>query len=129
MQKELDVSGMNLWTSTMTRTIQSAAHLRGTCAQYVKWKALDEIDVGICDGLYFKICLFFFFGGLLVSEKTKSVQQQNEQNKQNLHLANLGMTYKEIETRYKDEFEQRAQDKLRYCYPRGESYEDVVRRF
>jgi len=88
MQKELDVSGMNLWTSTMTRTIQSAAHLRGTCAQYVKWKALDEIDVGICDG----------------------------------------MTYKEIETRYKDEFEQRAQDKLRYCYPRGESYEDVVRR-
>jgi hypothetical protein len=50
---------------------------------------VDEIDVGICDGL----------------------------------------TYEEIETTFKQEFELRSKDKLRYRYPRGESYEDVVRRY
>ena len=39
------------------------------------------------------------------------------------------MTYAEIEHTYKDEFDERAKDKLRYRYPRGESYEDVVKRF
>ena len=38
------------------------------------------------------------------------------------------MTYQEIERTYPKEFEARAKDKLRYRYPRGESYEDVVRR-
>ena len=45
-----------------------------------------------------------------------------------LHII-LGMTYAEIEHTYKDEFDERAKDKLRYRYPRGESYEDVVKRF
>jgi len=38
------------------------------------------------------------------------------------------MTYEEIEETYPDEFEARQKDKLRYCYPRGESYEDLIRR-
>lgn len=37
-----------VWTSTLKRTMQTAEHL-----EYPKlaWKALDEIDAGVCDGL------------------------------------------------------------------------------
>jgi 6-phosphofructo-2-kinase/fructose-2,6-biphosphatase len=74
-----------VWTSTLRRTIQTAAHL-----PYAKlrWKALDEIDAGVCDGL----------------------------------------TYEEIARRFPQEAAARARDKLRYRYPRGESYLDLVQR-
>ncbi len=39
-----------------------------------------------------------------------------------------GMTYAEIERSMRREFEGRQRDKLRYRYPRGESYEDVIQR-
>lgn len=39
-----------------------------------------------------------------------------------------GMTYKEIAERYPEEYKARANDKLRYKYPRGESYLDVIQR-
>jgi broad specificity phosphatase PhoE/predicted kinase len=39
-----------------------------------------------------------------------------------------GMTYSQIERQMPDEFAARARDKLRYRYPRGESYEDVIQR-
>jgi broad specificity phosphatase PhoE/predicted kinase len=39
-----------------------------------------------------------------------------------------GMTYDEIHTALPMEFAARQSDKLRYRYPRGESYQDVVRR-
>jgi broad specificity phosphatase PhoE len=39
-----------------------------------------------------------------------------------------GLTYQEIRQLYPDEFAARAQDKLRYRYPRGESYLDVIQR-
>ncbi|MBX3184385.1 MAG: 6-phosphofructo-2-kinase/fructose-2,6-bisphosphatase [Polyangiaceae bacterium] len=39
-----------------------------------------------------------------------------------------GMTYDEIRTRHPEEFRARAEDKLRYRYPRGESYADVIQR-
>lgn len=39
-----------------------------------------------------------------------------------------GMTYNQIERQMPDEFNARARDKLRYRYPRGESYEDVIQR-
>jgi broad specificity phosphatase PhoE len=39
-----------------------------------------------------------------------------------------GMTYAQIEKQMPDEFDARARDKLRYRYPRGESYEDVIQR-
>jgi len=38
------------------------------------------------------------------------------------------MTYEEIQVKYPEEFAMRDQDKYRYRYPRGESYEDVVTR-
>lgn len=39
-----------------------------------------------------------------------------------------GLTYEEIQEKHPEEFEARQRDKLRYRYPRGESYEDVIRR-
>ncbi len=39
-----------------------------------------------------------------------------------------GMTYAEIAQRHPQEFAARQQDKLRYRYPRGESYQDVIER-
>ena len=48
---------MAVFSSTMTRSVQTAVGVGKGAAQYVKWKALDEIDVGICDG---KLFSFFF---------------------------------------------------------------------
>lgn len=39
-----------------------------------------------------------------------------------------GMTYAQIEREMPEEYLARARDKLRYRYPRGESYEDVIQR-
>ena len=39
-----------------------------------------------------------------------------------------GMSYASIAAEMPEEYEARCQDKLRYRYPRGESYEDVIRR-
>jgi hypothetical protein len=39
---------VSVWTSTLQRTIHTAARLPFA---KLKWKALDEIDAGICDGM------------------------------------------------------------------------------
>jgi len=39
---------VSVWTSTLQRTIQTAAQLPFA---KLRWKALDEIDAGICDGM------------------------------------------------------------------------------
>jgi broad specificity phosphatase PhoE len=39
-----------------------------------------------------------------------------------------GLSYEEIQEMYPEEFAKRDLDKLRYKYPKGESYEDVMRR-
>lgn len=74
-----------VWTSTLKRTIQTASRL-GQPIQ--RWKILDEIHAGHCDGL----------------------------------------TYSEIQTHHPEVSEGRKTDKLRFRYPQGESYEDVIRR-
>lgn len=74
-----------VWTSTLARTIITAS---GLPFPKVQWKALDEIQSGICDG----------------------------------------MTYQEIAARLPGEYELRKRDKLRYRYPSGESYMDVIQR-
>ncbi|KAG0025306.1 Fructose-2,6-bisphosphatase [Podila clonocystis] len=42
---------LTVWTSTLRRTIQTAEHLT-----YPKlaWKALDELDAGVCDGMTYE---------------------------------------------------------------------------
>jgi len=82
---------MQVWSSTMRRTLETSRCLAGGLTPprtVVKWRCLQEIDVGICDSL----------------------------------------TYKQVEERWPDEFAARAKDKLRYRYPRGESYLDIIDR-
>ncbi|KAG2451906.1 hypothetical protein HYH02_003681 [Chlamydomonas schloesseri] len=76
---------VSVWTSTLRRTIQTARYLP---FPKLRWKALDEIQAGACDGL----------------------------------------TYEQIAQQYPDEFMARSKDKLRYRYPAGESYLDVIQR-
>lgn len=40
-----------MWTSTLTRTIQTASKLPFEKKQ---WKALDELDAGVCDGMTYE---------------------------------------------------------------------------
>ncbi|KAJ0792239.1 putative 6-phosphofructo-2-kinase, Fructose-2,6-bisphosphate 2-phosphatase [Helianthus annuus] len=77
----------SVWTSTLQRTILTANQIVGF--PKVQWRALDEINAGVCDG----------------------------------------MTYEEIKKNMPEEYESRKKDKLRYRYPRGESYLDVIQRF
>jgi broad specificity phosphatase PhoE/predicted kinase len=74
-----------IWSSTLQRTVATG---RGLGTEPFPWRALDEIDAGVCDG----------------------------------------MTYLEIKAGMPEEFAQRASDKFRYRYPRGESYSDVIQR-
>jgi 6-phosphofructo-2-kinase/fructose-2,6-biphosphatase 2 len=49
---------LTVWTSTLKRTIQTSEHLPYPKLQ---WKALDEIDAGVCDGLTYEeveVCNF-----------------------------------------------------------------------
>jgi broad specificity phosphatase PhoE len=43
---------LTIWTSTMKRTIQTVSHIEGY--QKLEWKALDELDAGVCDGLTYE---------------------------------------------------------------------------
>ncbi|RVE71174.1 hypothetical protein OJAV_G00072160 [Oryzias javanicus] len=80
-----NISDLKVWTSHMKRTIQTAEFLG---VQYEQWKALNEIDAGVCEE----------------------------------------MSYEEIQEHFPEEFALRDQDKYRYRYPKGESYEDLVHR-
>uniref|UniRef100_A0A8C5HLR3 6-phosphofructo-2-kinase domain-containing protein n=1 Tax=Gouania willdenowi TaxID=441366 RepID=A0A8C5HLR3_GOUWI len=83
--REQSISDLKVWTSHMKRTIQTAEALG---VQYEQWKALNEIDAGVCEE----------------------------------------MSYEEIQEHFPEEFALRDQDKYRYRYPKGESYEDLVQR-
>ncbi|XP_062842336.1 6-phosphofructo-2-kinase/fructose-2,6-bisphosphatase 4a isoform X1 [Trichomycterus rosablanca] len=80
-----EINDLKVWTSQMKRTIQTAEALG---VPYEQWKALNEIDAGVCEELM----------------------------------------YEEIQQRFPLEFALRDQDKYRYRYPKGESYEDLVQR-
>ncbi|XP_075705682.1 6-phosphofructo-2-kinase/fructose-2,6-bisphosphatase 1 isoform X2 [Rhinoderma darwinii] len=79
------ITDLKVWTSHMKRTIQTAEALN---VPYEQWKALNEIDAGVCEE----------------------------------------MMYEEIQDHFPEEFALRDQDKYRYRYPKGESYEDLVQR-
>ena len=46
-----DASELVVWTSTLRRTHMTAA---GLGREIVAWKALDEIDAGVCDGMTYE---------------------------------------------------------------------------
>ncbi len=80
-----DTESVVIWTSSLRRAVQTANPLG---RRSIPWRALDEINAGICDG----------------------------------------MTYEQIKQEMPSEYEARHNDKFRYRYPRGESYEDVIQR-
>ncbi|KAF0686634.1 Aste57867_21581 [Aphanomyces stellatus] len=45
---------LSVWTSTMQRTGQTVERIAGRGRVVVKWKQLDEIDAGICDGMTYE---------------------------------------------------------------------------
>ena len=47
---------LQIWTSTLRRTIQTARWLAASNRGYttLEWKALDELDSGVCDGLTYQ---------------------------------------------------------------------------
>lgn len=46
---------ITIWTSTLKRTIQTARHLAAeTGYEKLEWKALDELDSGVCDSLTYE---------------------------------------------------------------------------
>ncbi|GFU12519.1 hypothetical protein NPIL_661261 [Nephila pilipes] len=83
--KEQKIPRLRVWTSLLQRTIQTSSAIS---APQERWKALNEIDAGICEE----------------------------------------MTYEEIKEKYPQEFAAREENKFKYRYPRGESYEDLVSR-
>lgn len=42
---------LQVWTSTLQRTIETAQHLD---FPKLTWKALDELDAGVCDGMTYE---------------------------------------------------------------------------
>ncbi|KAI9661555.1 MAG: Fructose-2,6-bisphosphatase [Trizodia sp. TS-e1964] len=46
-----DGRNLTIWTSTLKRTMQTARFLPGYGNETLHWKALDELDSGVCDGL------------------------------------------------------------------------------
>lgn len=76
-----------IFTSTLRRAIYTANAIK-IGPEPMCLKALDELDVGICDS----------------------------------------MIYEEIAEQYPKEWEARTKDKLRYRYPMGESYIDLIHR-
>lgn len=45
--KDLPCEQLSVWTSTLRRTIQTSEHIY--CQYRIPWRALDEIDAGICE--------------------------------------------------------------------------------
>lgn len=92
-----------LWTSTLRRTQETA--------QFIEHDSMEvTYDNGDCiDWVQFR--------------------PRARRNLDELYAGTCdGMTYKEIEMVYPEEFARRQQDKLSYRYPRGESYMDVTLR-
>jgi len=65
--------------------------------------------------------------GRFLEGKTKKLLRLPSLNEINAGACE-GMTYQQIEEQMPEEFEARQKDKLRYRYPRGESYMDLVER-
>lgn len=51
--KPKDGRTLTVWTSTLRRTIATARHLPANYNQ-LQWKALDELDSGVCDNMTYK---------------------------------------------------------------------------
>ena len=89
-----------LWTSTLRRTKETAQYIKHDVIPAFKWDNGDEVE-------------------------WKQFQGRARRNLDELYAGICdGLTYKEIEEKYPEEFARRQEDKLTYRYPRGKR--DVV---
>ncbi|KAK1799905.1 hypothetical protein P4O66_006419 [Electrophorus voltai] len=112
-----DIPDLKVWTSQMKRTIQTAEALG---VPYEQWKALNEIDAtaNACIVLTgHEKAFVVVFQCVCPAWLLLRVQGVCEE-----------LMYEEIQQRHPLEFALRDQDKYRYRYPKGESYEDLVQR-
>ena len=73
---------VRVWTSTLKRTIQTAQHLKGM----QQWKALDELDAGLCDGLTYEE----------ISERYPQDQSSRDQDKLHYRYRGGGESYADV---------------------------------
>lgn len=93
-----------LWTSTLVRTKETA--------QFIKHEKLEGAEFDNGD-----------------RHEWVNFRPNARRNLDELYAGTCdGMTYKEIEENFPEEFAARQNDKLKYRYPRGESYMDVTLR-
>jgi len=93
-----------LWTSTLIRTKETAQFIKHDTLENKEWDNGDKVS-------------------------WVQFRPNARRNLDELYAGSCdGMTYKEIEEIYPDEFAARQNDKLKYRYPRGESYLDVMLR-
>jgi len=94
---------IQVWTSTLQRTIQTASEL-----PYPKltWKSLDELDAGVCDGMTYE-------------EIEVPILSTSRRDTIFIYITALQQAYPE-------DFANRDEDKFNYRYRGGESYRDVV---
>ena len=98
---------LTIWTSTLKRTSQTARYLQEELGwEKLQWKALDELDSGVCDGM--TVCPHPRTICWLVFSMLTPFQ------------------YQEIADVYPEDFQARDDDKYNYRYRGGESYRDVV---
>lgn len=93
---------MQVWTSTLQRTIQTAAELPYT---KLTWKSLDELDAGVCDGMTYEEIEVHFLLDICDA---------------------IFICIPTFQQAYPEDFANRDEDKFNYRYRGGESYRDVV---
>jgi len=107
-----------VWTSTMRRARETAAELK--CKRLVEWRALREIEVGVCDGLSYEQVKTRF------PEECKFEASAIPKDTRHTIPLTHHLPFSPPSTTPPDR--SRHTDKLRYRYPRGESYLDVINR-
>jgi broad specificity phosphatase PhoE len=96
-----------VWTSTLQRTHATAAPLK---RKYMQWRALDEIDAGVCEGMTYEE---IEAGSPCPSSSPQHPRAEPAPGR---------------EAKYPGIGEERKADILRWRYPRGESYLDMIGR-
>lgn len=101
------------------------------CARYVEWRSLREIEVGVCDGLsYDQVSLSSC--QLDSKQHGPACPWRRKHGKgrasELMSPPSLPVYGSQVREKFPNEYKAREQDKLRYRYPRGESYMDVLSR-
>lgn len=97
-----------VWASPAQRAVATARDV--PCKQLVTWKTLHQLDCGVCDGM------------TLDEVRAACAVGPSARAHALLRFA------RQFESKMPEEYYQRTRDKLRFRFPRGESYLDVKAR-